>query len=454
MAERPTYLESGEQARLIPVAADSSKETRAVSILLASMMSVPPFARVMLHQLGQRLGARSSLTGFTEVVFNRNGDQARIRPDGLLVFDGGRGRQWNCLLEAKIGRAEIEPEQITTYASLARSHGITALLTISNQFVATPTHSPVRLPKNALRGVDLFHWSWMSVVTNAMLVLNEHTFERPEQRFILSEMVRYFSHPSVTISTFDRMNPEWKELNAKVQSGARLSKSSPEVERSVAAWHQESRDLCLLMSRKLNRTVRQRLSKSHINDQMARLKEDSDSLVTKHVLSCTFDVPDAAAPLNVVADLQRRCVSVSMVLTAPRDKQRASSRINWLLRQLSKAEPAGIHIRASWPGRAPDTQAALYELRQEPGRLEADNRAMAPTQFEVLLVRDLAGKFSGSRTFIELLEDAVPHFYEQVGERLRGYVAPPPKLRRSEAASDSELEAEEPLVPLPPTEIN
>ncbi|NED97346.1 hypothetical protein G1H11_18780 [Phytoactinopolyspora alkaliphila] len=449
MADRPTFLESGEQARLIPVAADSSRETRAVSILLAAMMSVPPFALTMLQQLGQRVGTRSSLLGFTEVVFTRNGDQAKTRPDGLLVFDGGRGRQWNCLVEAKIGRAEIEPEQITKYANLARTNGITALLTISNQFVATPTHSPVRLPKSVLKGVELFHWSWMSIVTNAMLLLNEHKFERPEQRFILNEMVRYFSHPTVTVSSFDRMNPEWKELNAKVQSGARLSRSSPEVERSVAAWHQESRDLCLLMSRRLNRTVRQRLSKSHVNDQVTRLKDDSDSLIARHALSCAFDVPDAASPLQVVADLQRRCVSVSMVLSAPRDKQRASSRINWVLRQLAKTDPAGIHVRASWPGRAPDTQATLADLREDASLLEGENKSLAPTQFEVLLIRDLAGKFSGSRTFVELLEEAVPHFYEQVGERVRGYVAPPPKLRRAEPEVETQIEPEAPIAALP-----
>jgi hypothetical protein len=53
----PDYLISGEQARLIPVAADTSKEVRAASILLATLMSVPPFARTMLASLGQRVGS-------------------------------------------------------------------------------------------------------------------------------------------------------------------------------------------------------------------------------------------------------------------------------------------------------------------------------------------------------------------------------------------------------------
>jgi hypothetical protein len=90
----PDYLISGEQARLIPVAADSSKEVRAASILLATLMSVPPFARSMLASLGQRVGARANIDCYTEVVFKDGADAAKARPDGLLVLDGGRGRLW------------------------------------------------------------------------------------------------------------------------------------------------------------------------------------------------------------------------------------------------------------------------------------------------------------------------------------------------------------------------
>lgn len=436
VGEHADALVSGDHARLIPVAADTSKEVRTVSVLLAALAHVPPFARTMLGPLGQRLGKRTRIECFTEVVLSKNGPQAQLRPDGLLVVDGGRGRTWRCLIEAKVGRSEIDPEQITKYLALAKSTGIDAVLTVSNQFVATPTHSPARLPRNATKGVELYHWSWMSVLTHASLLINEHEFERPEQKVILGEVVRYLSHQSTGVNAFDRMNPEWKELNTKIQAGARLSKSAPEVENSVAAWHQEARDICLLMSRKLNRTVRLKLSRSHTDDQAQRLKDDSADLVANHQLSCVLDVPDAAAPINVTADLQRRCVAVSMSLAAPRDKKRASSRINWLVRQLSKSEPDGLHIRATWPGRAPDTQASLEEVRSDPALLEAENKSLSPTQFEIVLIRDLAGKFSGSRTFVELLEQAVPYFYEQVGEHVRAYVAPPPKLHRSAAPAD------------------
>lgn len=75
--------------------------------------------------------------------------------------------------------------------------------------------------------------------------------------------------------------------------------------------------------------------------------------------------------------------------------------------------------------------------------LEADNRSLVPTQFEVLLIRDLAGKFGGTKLFIEQLEEAVPYFYEQVGQHLRAYVPPPPPLRKAETAADSDESLEE-----------
>ena len=247
----PDLLASGESARLIPVAADSNKETRATSILLASMMSVPPFAKAMLESVGQRVGARADLDCYTEVVLKTGPDAEKARPDGLVILEGRGGRVWRCLVEAKIGKTELDTAQVEKYIALAKANKIDAVVTLSHQFVALPTHTPVKVSKVLSRGVELFHWSWMFLVTEAMLLLGNHEFDRPEQRYILAEMVRYFSHASTGVTTFDRMNSEWKDLNGRVQAGTPLVRSDSAVETTVAAWHQEVRDLCLLMTRKV-----------------------------------------------------------------------------------------------------------------------------------------------------------------------------------------------------------
>src|SRR3546814_5637671 len=188
-------------------------------------------------------------------------------------------------------------------------------------------------------------------------------------------MDRYFSHLSVGVSTFDRMNSEWKDVNAQVQAGAPLLCTSPAVENAVAAWHQEVRDTGLKLSRKIGRAAESRLSKAHKDDQAQRLREDAAWLADHYELRSEMSIPDAASPLSVVANMQRRSLEVSMTLEAPADKQKTSSRVNWLLRQLAKANPDGIHVRAHWPKRAPDTQATLSSLREDPNHLEGDRKS-------------------------------------------------------------------------------
>ncbi len=427
MSDLPGFLASGEKARLIPVVADTSKENRAASVLLSTIMSVEALAKSLLGAIGQRVGARANVECYTEIVFKKCPADLKIRPDGLLILTVGR-RSWSALFEAKIGNADLDEEQIAMYCQLAKLNGVDAIITLSNQFAALPTHHPAKPSRSVTRGVELYHWSWMYILTQATLLLHDYEFESAEQRYLLSEMVRYFRHESVGVSSFDRMNPEWKDLVMKVQSGAALNKMAPEVVNSVAAWHQEQRDLCLLMSRKLGHHVTLKLSRAHSDDQMGRLKDDCELLVGSHNLLCTLEVPDAAAPITVCADIGRRTIACAMRVAAPKDKKRSKSRINWLIRQLAKTKPDDIFIKAIWPGRAQDTQAKLADLRENLGVLEADNVSLVPQHFEVIMVRDLAGKFSGSKTFIEHLESVVPDYYEQVGQHLRVWVAPPPKL--------------------------
>ena len=221
----PEQLKSGEPARLIPVVADSSKENRAASVLLAALMSVPAFASAMFAGIGQRVGARTKISCFTEVVLKNGIENNRRRPDGFLVVETGGGRHWSALVEAKIGRAALAGEQVASYCQLGKLNGVDAIITISNQFAALPTHHPIRLPKQQTKGLDLYHWSWMYVLTHALVLLNEQEFDDSSQKYLMQEIVRYFSHDSVGITTFDRMNSEWRDLVAKVQARSQLSKS-------------------------------------------------------------------------------------------------------------------------------------------------------------------------------------------------------------------------------------
>ena len=80
----------------------------------------------------------------------------------------------------------------------------------------------------------------------------------------------------------------------------------------LEAWHQETRDLSLILSRMTEAAVREKLPRRHQVDPGQRLKDEMTTLRESHQLRCSLDVPGAAAPLEVVADLTRRTVDVGM----------------------------------------------------------------------------------------------------------------------------------------------
>ena len=128
---------------------------------------------------------------------------------------------------------------------------------------------------------------------------------------------------------------------------------------------------------------------------------------------------------------------------APQDKQRASARINWLLRQLPKDDAEGLHIRAQWPGASPWTQLSLKDALADSSPLYADKGNMALLGFEIVSVIDLGQRFSQRQTFIKELEEAVPDFWERVGQNLQAWVKPAPRVKEErsepEAVSPSAL---------------
>ena len=92
--ELPANLKSGEVARLFPVIAETGKEQRASSILLSVISAVPQFAHSLLNQLGQRIGTRTSVDTFTEIVFKSDTNSSKKdRPDGLIQIKVGK-RVW------------------------------------------------------------------------------------------------------------------------------------------------------------------------------------------------------------------------------------------------------------------------------------------------------------------------------------------------------------------------
>ena len=438
MKNRPDFLESGDIARLFPVLAETSKEKRVASIFLAVMTQIPALAEEVLATTGIRVGKRTKINAYTEVVLKAKTDSG-CRPDGLIVVDTGR-TQWSALIEAKVGKNDLTNEQVQKYVELARANGIDSVITISNQFVARADHSPVTLPKNILRKTNLFHWSWTWLATTCEILGYQGSVEASEQVYLLDQLNDFLAHPATGVERFTQMAAPWRDVAQAITNDEVLKKADPEVEAVVASWLAEERDLCLHMSSHVGRRVMAVIERKLVDDPLARLKDRIGKFADSHTLTSTIRVPDCASDMELCADAARRTISVSMTIRAPLDRKSTRARVNWLLRMLPEDDER-LLIRAHWQGRSAPMTKDIASLRAEPDIMQHDNPEVVPSNFEVLIVESLGKRFTGRKTFIEDLERIVPTFYDMVGVNLKAWQAPPPKPVKSRHAADpGELE--------------
>lgn len=431
--ERPAYLEQGERARLFPVLSDSSKEGRATSIFLACLANVDEYANQLLASVGRPIGQQSTVRTYTEVCFAKDSDEMRGRPDGLIDVKTGRA-SWSALVEAKIGTADLSEKQIEGYLKIAKANGLDAVITISNEFAPSPQHHPVTISNRGLQKIALFHWSWMHLLTQADLLLANDGVADREQKVILNELRRFLSHPSTGVKGFDRMPPEWPELVTSVAAGGSISATSKMLKIVLSAWHQELRDLCLILSRQLTVPVDVKMSTAASKDADMRLTADAARFIKEQTLQACLVIPEAATNLDITVDVRSRVICAGMRLAAPEDKKGTTARVNWLLRQIADAKEDDIFVRLHWPRRAP-TQHTLKELRKDSSVAANSHSDIVTSALEILFVKRTGPRFGQVKNFIDDLESVVPEFYKNIGGRLKAWQPAAPKVRndRSDA---------------------
>ena len=282
----------------------------------------------------------------------------------------------------------------------------------------------------------------MHVLTKADLLINNDEVADKDQTLLLNELRRFLTHESAGVRGFERMPPEWSELNRLVSSGGRIPARSPHAVAVVEAWHQETRDLSLILSRLTETTIHEKLARKHRDDPAERLSADLTLLREKHCLATMLDIPDAAAPLEVVADISRRCVDVGMTLRAPEDRKSSRARVNWLVRQIKSDKIDDLFVRLQWPGRSEDTQFSFEQIAEEPSIIEIDKEHLQVVGFHIFKSKRLGPRFTQQSNFIADLEAIVPDFYATVGAHLSAWKRSAPKIREErKEAEDVTVEA-------------
>lgn len=416
-------------ARLIPISSASgieAQERRAASALLAVISAVPEFGRSLLRPLGATAG---KIETFVEVPFKLS-DGRSIRPDGIIVITRG-AKSWGVIVETKVGAAALETDQIDAYLDLARELQFNAVLSVSNHYVTSSAAYPIEVDKRKTKKIALHHWSWIDVLTEAVVQKQHRGISDPDQAYILNELIRYLSDPRSGAVSFSSMGPSW----TKVKDGAReqtLRKSDPEVAAVAARWDDLIRYLGLELTKDLGRDVKQVLPKDE-RSPATRQAALRSSLSDEGRLYAELQVPDAGT-MRIVADLRSRQVAVSTEVDAPKDG-RSKGRVSWLLRQLQNA-PDNLKVEAKVARTQSTLAASLAEARSGAEALYPDPQREI-RQFVLTLTRNIGLKRdTGKGSFIESVMTTTKDFYGNVFQNLRPWKASPPKLQKRSAPED------------------
>ena len=436
--------EDWEPARLIPVSGISGadeQERRGVSALLAVLSSVREFGRAITVPLGAPAG---SVSTFIEVPFDL-GDR-KVRPDGVIQVTRGK-QTWTALVEVKTGRNDLQAAQLTDYIDVARERGFDVVLTISNQLATAPGEHPTTIDKKKLKKVSLRHLSWSQIHTEAVIERVNRAVADPDQAWILAEFIRYLEHERSGAVDFDDMGPSWVGVrnSSKDRTLRANDKTAADV---VAKFGQLTSFAGMRLSRSLGVDVQPVLTRAQLNDLGAFTQTGVSHLVEHGTLRGALRVPNAIAPVEIVADLRSGLVTCSITVPAP-SQGRNTTRINWLAKQLTKA-PGALQIEAlaAW-ARTPGPCRTIADVRARPDVL-IDDPKKELRSFNIKLSA-VAGTKRGQQrgSFVGSVLALVDNFYESVVQHLKPWTPPAPAVRsrpdEDNPADDDRISGELPL---------
>ncbi|MEX2294298.1 MAG: hypothetical protein WD691_10975 [Acidimicrobiales bacterium] len=409
-------------ARLIPTSGIhgvEEAERRATSALLAVMGSVREFGSAITKPLGAPAG---QLDCFIEVPFKA--DERTVYPDGVLQTTRA-SKTWTALVEVKTGSSELERPQVESYLDVARENGHQVVLTISNQMAPASGLHPVDVDKRKLKKVALHHLSWAEVLTVAVQQRVHRGVSDPDQAWILGELIRYLEHPRSGALDFSDMGQAWVPVREAVAAGT-LRSNDKGLADVISRWEQLLRFAALRLGRELGADVQVQVSRKEAAEPAVRFAAQSQSLVGSGCLTGALRIPDAVAPIDVVADLRAGKVTVSVDIDAPREG-RGATRINWLVRQLKDA-PDGLRLDAFVAGARSSTSELLRVVRENPMVLIADPKKDLRT-FRVAAASPVGAKRgTGRGGFIDSVLAALDGFYGAVVQEVRPWTAKAPQL--------------------------
>lgn len=419
------FLQTGQiqvqPAKLIPTL-KTGDEMALTSIFLSTLKLVKEYRAGIFKELKLHNGGK--VFYYTEASFPEI-DKSRI--DGLIIVVISGIIKDAAFFEMKNKNCGIEAKKIETYLSISKKLGVNKLVTVSNEFVADSSHSPIniRVPKN----ISLYHFSWTYLLTKGQLLLfkNEDNIKDEDQVEIMREVLEYMESPLSGVRGYTQMKPGWKELAENVRDRKPLKISDTYIEDAIISWHEEEKDMALLMSRKLGVLV-----KSSPKGKEST-KNDIYRLVKENCIKGKLSVKDSVSDINIIVDLEMQTVSMSIKVTPPLDKG-TLARITWIGKQLEncKMKSESVYNKIAeniWiDTNIKYAQTHLRVKLSELGMLPDSTKGKEIQAFHIVLINSFGSRFASNKKFIELIEKMVLDYYESIVQHMTNWNRPAPRL--------------------------
>lgn len=404
------------------------------SIFLAALLGIKEFRESILMTLNINEASKISnqtaqLYAYTEVAPRGCFDDKEERPDALLVLTTGKQNKiisWAAWFEFKVGNNLLDKEQLKNYLSLHKS-GVSTVISVSNEFV-----SQVKISPTGIVNKNLFHWSWMFILSELRKV--KHSGIKDEdQQYLASELILYLEkHKGIT--SFNHMGKGWKSDAEHISKSENLQDKA--VQNVAAVWAQEEKDIALkLTDTKLEKYSYQQvnlaLTKGELTNDKERVDNLKKQLANKRILKTTYNVPNLnnkylssrmrKFDLTVHLSTTRNVLQIEIPSTCIKGAKSIGQMSNFLQLLSNTGEEDEIKIQADFGRRKQSKIESLKKLQEQKGGsystyvILEDYQKEEIKSFKISYEYDFTKRdfFSPSK-FIERIEDATIMFYSQV----------------------------------------
>lgn len=377
------------------------QERNLLSVFMSALEIIPEYRGAFLLRCGYRSGKTCQYESFMEAQY-KSPKLPDVRPDGLLTCKRG-SQQWAAYVEAKSGDSAIRPDQIQSYAELAKELDVVAVISISNEFALNPTELPYHLGLRQMKGRDVFHFAWSEMRTFTEIFVEENANLNYTEVLLLKHCLDFFWDEKSGIQTYDSMPKEWPNFVQSAGTELGFTTKTPGITEIVHGWQQERRDLSAKILNETKLPISLRHDAGVRADQEQRLKHDRKELAERYVLTANYWSKKNDGKIRVLANLKSCQLSVSLEFVSPADKK-AKATVNWLAKLLADVESPNSIISFDWKGRGSDATMKLTDFLADSERV-AEGQQDAPKSIRIIQEVQDVRRFKSRTRFIQDLEN-------------------------------------------------